>query len=238
MSDGHQELKGAGHVLALSAFDGRETILENLKAIGRAVVESFGGHACEVLIHDLSDLEHSIIWVEGNVTGRHVGGSMTDLGLELVRGEKFEDLFNYTTYTDDGRVLKSSSIFLRDAAGQTWGAFCLNLDVTPYHTIVHQLKKSILREGESGVTETFSDDVEITVRNLLAEAAFECGKPLHALHKSDRLAVIQILDRKGVFQVKRAVPILAKYLGVSRYTVYNDLNAVRNEAAGSSEEDA
>ena len=32
---------------------------------------------------------------------------------------------------------------------------------------------------------------------------------------------------EGDFQVKRAVPLIAKRLGVSRYTVYNYLNEVR-----------
>lgn len=236
MSDGHQQTS-ASPAPVLAASDARETVVENLKTVARAIVESFGEHACEVLLHDLSDLEHSIIWIEGNVTSRHIGGAMTDLGLELVRGEKFQNLFNYTTYTEDGRVLKSSSVFLFDRSGRPWGAFCINFDVTPYHMIVRQLKMSVLRESETSITETFSDDVEVTVRNLLAEASFEFGKPLDALNKSDRLSLIQILDRKGVFQVKRSVPIIAKYLGVSRYTIYNYLNMVRSEAAGLSKED-
>jgi predicted transcriptional regulator YheO len=203
--------------------------LESLKAIARSVVQTFGESSCEVIIHDLRDLEHSIIWIEGNVTGRCVGGAMTDLGISKVRSGDFRDVFNYTTETDDGRTLKSSSVFLRDRHGLPWGAFCVNLDVTPFVGLVHRLSTSLLRAGETSVVETFSDDVEVTVKHWLAEATFELGKPLAALTRADRLRLMQILERKGLFQIKRAIPILAKHLHVSRYTIYVYLNELRSE---------
>jgi predicted transcriptional regulator YheO len=208
----------------------REAEVENLKAIAHAIVQNFGERSCEVIIHDLSDLEHSIVWIEGNVTGRCIGGTMTDFGISKVQAGDFEDVLNYTTDIEDGRTLKSCSVFLRDAAGEPWGAFCVNLDVTPFVGLVNQLKSSILRVSETNVVETFSDDVEVTVRNWLSEAAFEIGKPVDSLTRADRLRVVQILDRKGLFQIKRAIPLLAKYLSVSRYTIYLYLNELRAEA--------
>lgn len=202
--------------------------MENLQAIGRAIVQTIGEYGCEVIIHDLADLEHSIVWVDGQVTSRGIGGAMTDFGISKVRAGDFRDAMNYTTETDDGRTLKSCSIFLRDGEGIPWGAFCVNLDITPFVGLVNQLNSTLLRVNETDVVETFSDDVEVTVRNWVAEALFEIGKPVDALTRVDRLRLIQILDRKGLFQIKRAIPLLAKYLHVSRYTIYVYLNELRD----------
>jgi predicted transcriptional regulator YheO len=206
----------------------RQSDMENLQAIGRAIVQTIGEYGSEVIIHDLADLDHSIVWVEGNVTSRCIGGAMTDFGISKVRAGNFQDVMNYTTDTEDGRTLKSCSIFLRDSEGTPWGAFCINLDITPFVGLVNQLNSTLLRVNETDVVETFSDDVEVTVRNWVAEALFEIGKPLDALTRADRLRLVQILDRKGLFQIKRAIPILAKYLHVSRYTIYVYLNELRD----------
>jgi predicted transcriptional regulator YheO len=208
----------------------RQQTLDSLKQVGQALVQTFGPHACEVVIHDLTDLEHSIIWIAGNVTNRQVGGPMTDRGMELVHQGQFQDQTSYLTYTDDGRTLKSSSVFLCDDHGRAWGAFCFNLDITPYLNITQQLGASLLRTEAGEVSESFSADVESTVDTMLAEVLFEYGKPLYGMSKADRLGLIQSLDRKGLFQMKRAVPILAKKLGVSRYTIYNYLNELRDKS--------
>src|SRR5215212_7308520 len=110
---------------------------ENLKAIAQSIVQTLGEHSCEVIIHDLTDLEHSIIWVEGNVTSRCIGGAMTDLGISKVRAGDFQHAINYVTHTEDGRTLKSCSVFLRDSAGKCWGAFCINVDITPFVGMVN-----------------------------------------------------------------------------------------------------
>jgi predicted transcriptional regulator YheO len=211
--------------------DDQGATLEDLKAIASSLVKLFGPHACEVVIHDLADLDHSIVWIEGNVTNRQVGGPMTDQGLAMVRLGQYENLANYLTYTDDGRTLKSASIFIRDSDGRTWGAFCINVDITPYLTITHHLNAGILRSEAAEVNEAFASGAEDTVGNMLAEVLFEYGKPSYALTRFDRLTLIEILDRKGAFQIKRAVPIIAKKLGVSRYTIYNYLNEVRDKTA-------
>src|SRR5581483_9012941 len=126
----------------------RHAELQNLKAIAHAIVQNFGERSCEVIIHDLAD---SIVWIEGNVTARCIGGAMTDFGIQKVQAGDFQDVLNYTTDLEDGRTLKSSSVFLRDADGVPWGAFCVNLDVTPYVGLVNQLKSSILRVNETNI---------------------------------------------------------------------------------------
>jgi predicted transcriptional regulator YheO len=197
-------------------------MLATLKSIARLIVESFGPGSAEVVIHDLADLEHSIVWIEGDVTHRHVGGGMTDLGLSVIQSGQFEDLYNYRTYLPDGHTLKSSSVFLRDSDGKVWGTFCVNYDVTLLLQLQRFLEPPVeQRNGASPIKETFTDNIEDTLRRLLAESAGQMGKFINLMDHGERVRLIRLLDQKGAFQVRGAVPVLARALGVSRYTIYN-----------------
>ena len=87
----------------------KREVFDLLKDVGLAIT-SLLGKSCEVVIHDVTDLEHSIIWIEGDVTGRRVGGMMGDLGLENLRKGETHPLFNYTTYTESGKTLNSTAL--------------------------------------------------------------------------------------------------------------------------------
>src|SRR5262245_37016012 len=108
----------------------RPALFDLLKNIAVAIVQTFGREVCEVVIHDLADLEHSIVCIEGSVTERRIGGPMTDLGLEMIRAGRIEDVLSYRLHLE-GKALQSSSVFLRDQKGRPWGAFCINFNVTP-----------------------------------------------------------------------------------------------------------
>ena len=210
----------------------REAIFDQLISLAPAIQNAIG-QDCEVVIHDFSDLEHSIIAIAGNVTNRKVGGSLTDLGLEKVRSGETDDLYNYTTHLKDGRTLKSTSAFLRDEDGNVFGALCINVDITPFLAFEHVMRNILQRNETDGITETFSDDIREVLGTLIQDATYEIGKPLALMTRDEKIELIAILDNKGTFQVKKAVPIVADRLGVSRYTVYNYLNEARDRHDGS-----
>lgn len=58
----------------------------------------------------------SVVAVAGEVTGRTVGGAMSEIGMRvLARGDDADDELNYVTRTGTGRTLKSSTMVLRDS---------------------------------------------------------------------------------------------------------------------------
>jgi predicted transcriptional regulator YheO len=219
--------------LALEQAEGREldsdtkkTVLEALGLLGEIVTKTVGDW-CEVVIHDLADLEHSIVSVTGNVTGRAVGGNITDLGLAKLRAGELDPLLNYRSYTDDGKTLKCSSAFLCDDKGEAFACMCVNLNVTPlllFEHFVHDLG-SLTQEND--VKESFGQDLTETIETIISEAAYEAGKPLSVMSKKDRLTMVAALDERGLFQLRHSVPVVAKRLGVSRKTIYNYLNELQ-----------
>lgn len=204
----------------------RPALFDLLKNIARAIVQTFGQEVCEVVIHDLADLECSIVWIEGNVTQRSIGGPMTDLGLEMIQSGRIEDVLSYRMHLE-GKALQSSSVFLRDQKGRPWGAFCINFNVTPLQSIQRSLDAFSRGMPNSGVKEQFSQDIEETLHHLIADAVEKIGKPLKDFTRDERLNLMRLLEQKGAFLVRRAVPFIAQQMDVTRYTVYNYLAEIR-----------
>ena len=95
------------------------------------------GSRYEVILHDLSHVESSIVALAGDVTHRKIGGPVTNYLLQLLQkyGDSAPNSINYRNVTTDGRILRSSTIFIRDENGHIVGSLCINQDLTDY--IVH-----------------------------------------------------------------------------------------------------
>ena len=208
-------------------------MLQKLRQLAVALCHLFSPF-CEVVIHDFSDVEHSIICIEGNVTNRHVGGAATDLLLTKVsQGDTNEDLYNYLTNLPGGRVMKSCTVWLRDGQGSVHGAFCVNFDMTIFASVQKVLNNFVTTEEQSDVVETFANDIEDTIHSIVTTTLYETGQSLSSMGRDEKVDLIGRLADKGVFQVKKSVSILADQLGLSRATIYNYLREARISNSGS-----
>ncbi|QFZ24170.1 aminotransferase class V-fold PLP-dependent enzyme [Saccharothrix syringae] len=175
------------------------------------------GPGTEVVLHDLGALPNSIVAIAGDLTGRQVGGPMTDLLLGLVRRGTTQDLAGYETYAPDGRAIRSSTVFLRDADGVAVGCLCVNSDpgagVPPDRAV--------------NAVEAFPGDVDTLQRLLVERAVDAVGVPVELMKKSHKSQVVRVLDEAGLFLIRDSVDYLAGVLGVTRYTIYNYLNEIR-----------
>ncbi len=209
----------------------KEEVFELLENVGQMLSATFGDW-CEVVVHDVSgDLEHSIVAITGDVTGRSVGGHITDLGLAKLRAGQTEPLFNYTSYTADGKTLRSSSIFLHDEKGEPFLAFCVNLNLTPVLLFEGFLRNLSSYEQKSEVTEFFSDDLGNMLDAIIAESVKRIGKPVSLMTKRDRKEAVGVLEERGIFQLRRSVPLVAERLGVTEKTIYNYLTELERDGA-------
>jgi predicted transcriptional regulator YheO len=203
-----------------------DEVLEALKLVVKGIGKALGPN-CEVVLHDMRKLEHSIIAIEnGHITGRDVGGSSTNLGLEAIRKpDEKTDIHSYMSRTKDGKILKSSSIYLRDDQGNPVGAICINYNITDFVMAANVLNEFIRTQQE--VEETFAGDINDVIETLLQEAVAKVGKPVPFMQKEDKMKVLEYLDDKGVFMVKRSMERVAMYLDISKFTVYNYLEEIR-----------
>ena len=91
--------------------------LQALLPVVQGLAEMFGPD-CEVVLHDVARVPHSIVAIEnGSVTGRTVGDVPTDLMLRTLRhADEAQDVRLYLT-SRDGKILKSLAVTLRDEDG-------------------------------------------------------------------------------------------------------------------------
>jgi predicted transcriptional regulator YheO len=202
--------------------------LDVLKSIVPGVATMIGRH-CEVVLHDFRRPDSSIVAIAGGLTGRHVGGSMSQIGLEvLAAGDDAEDRYDYVLRSPGGRVMRSTTIPLRDADGHVFGAFCINIDTTELRTLHGFVEDMIGTAQQSPNNVTFVDNVGDVIDEVIREEQTKLGYTVDRFDKAERLAILRALDGRGVFSVQRSVPQVAEYLGVSRVTVYAYLREVRD----------
>lgn len=196
----------------------------NLETIVDGMAKVFGSN-CEVVLHSLEDTSHSVVKiVNGKVTGRKVGSPLTDFLAEILK--KADSLEKdaigcYYNKLDDGRLLKSVSVLLRNTKGKPVGFLCVNIDlsaplldfVAGFMPASRELSKDIIEHFPI----TLTDLVARTLEMVMADVNNWRGVSPSEKNK----LIIQGLYKKGLFNVRGAIDLAAKEIGVSRYTVYN-----------------
>jgi predicted transcriptional regulator YheO len=204
----------------------REAFFEILKPVSAAIQRTFGS-TCEVVLHDFSKIPRSIVWIQGNVTGRRIGGSLSQIGLQMVSGgDNQPDKIAYVRSSKDGKLIKSTTILLRDLKGKVFGCLCVNLDITDLIAGREGLDTLLGVEGLEEVR--FSNQVGDVLTDMMKSVQQEIGRSPLVMTRAERLKFIQKLDAKGGFAIRRSVPSVARHLGLSRATVYNYLLQVDN----------
>jgi predicted transcriptional regulator YheO len=188
------------------------------------------GDSCEVVLHDLThDYDHTIVEIlNSHITGRTVGDCGSNLGLEVLRGTVRDgDRYSYITYTRDGKILRSSSVYIKDDEGKVIGALCINLDITETIKFEGLLKKFNQFNVSEESREVFVNNVSELLDYLLQEAENSVGKPVAGMTKEDKLKFLKSLDDKGAFLISKSGERVCKYLGVSKFTLYSYLDMIR-----------
>jgi predicted transcriptional regulator YheO len=67
------------------------------------------------------------------------------------------------------------------------------------------------------------------IEQVVKEAIRLVHRPVRLMNKKERLEVISYLEKRGILKIQKSVKTIARYLGISRYTVYNYLNELRAE---------
>jgi len=63
--------------------------------------------------------------------------------------------------------------------------------------------------------------------NLVSRIEQELGGPLPDLDRTSKQVAVRLLDERGAFLLRRSIEDIADVMGVSRITIYNYLNAIR-----------
>lgn len=189
------------------------------------------GAECEVVLHDVADPEHSVVYVvNGNVTGREIGqGFEHFVKSALEKGGTDEDFVANDFFRKRGKLIRTSSAMIRDDEGKLIGALCINIDMTRMLQQVEYIQSFLPQPQEKQpVKKSVSPDrVEDMVFSLIDNILADCETS--ALSREERIEKIRFMDTRGIFQLKGSIEQVAERLGVNKVTVYSYLDEVRGK---------
>lgn len=204
--------------------------LDFLKQLAHGLAIQFGS-SCEIAIHDLKtkDLERSIVYIEnGHVSNRQTGDGPSGIVLETLQSDPstIHDKLSYLTKTEDGRILKSSTFYIRNDDGSISYIFSLNYDITAFtaaSTAIQSLiaTKDNLPDLTGDSPRQITHNVNELLDLLIEQAVAKVGKPVAMMNKDDKVAVVQYLDHAGAFLITKSGDKVSSYLGISKFTLYS-----------------
>lgn len=207
-------------------------VLKAYIPIANMIVKTFGKN-CEVVLHDLTQPKNSVVYAaNGDVTGRKVGQSFDHLIKMVLLNKDFKDdyVVNYFLKQKMEKI-KSSSALIRDEKDEVIGMLCLNYDLTLSHLLQKELEDFLgaptgqeTKESEKYVL----DQDIVSILDNLIEKIFE-NTNIEKLTRKDSLEIIKFMDEKGIFLVKGSIDKVAKYMGVSKVTIYSYLDSIRGK---------
>lgn len=238
-SKGHSEVRVGRRSRSIEIEAERTAVVNSL----RPVVELLGsvlGPNIEIALHDLTQLERSVIYiVNGHITGRTIGssalrGPKDDLSYAAVmkarskRGQPGHEIIpDYPTENSAGVRLRSSTVIFRDADGFPFAALCVNADMTVFEMAHSWLDRVLNRKLVERPIPAEEPQLDELLSEIIDDSVSRLGKPVSLMNKEERMLAVQAMTRRGIFIVKGGVDRAALALGVSRHTIYNYLEELR-----------
>lgn len=209
--------------------------LDLLKQLADGLARQFGPD-CEIVIHDLKrhDLEHSVVHINnGHVTNRQEGDGPSKVVLETLQKDPatLKDHVGYLTRTSNGKILKSSTFYIREPEGNTVDyLLSINYDITSLMTIERSIKALIDTEPQADAKqqpEPIVHNVNDLLDTLIEQSVALVGKPAALMNKEGKVTAIQFLNDAGAFLITKSGDKVSKYFGISKFTLYSyiDVNS-------------
>jgi len=202
-----------------AAAEAKMQLLEELvPQLARAM-----GPVCEVALHDAASWPPVVRAIgNGHVSLRKVGDRMTRVA---VAGRELEPveapLFNYISRNPAGQQCRTSLLPVRHA-GEVIGYLAVNILVQDL-MLAQQVLSFLV--GPEPLDPTIKDpfDPPLSAAALVDEHLESVGTTAVGLRRAARIDLLRRLHRRGAFALRGAVEDVARKLGVSRTTIYNDL---------------
>ena len=186
----------------------------------------------EVALYDMELKPPVIVAIaNGNVTGRSIGSPLTDIEQKIVENKMYVDqdwVTHYRGMTASKKPLRCSSYFIKNKRGKLIGLLTISFDDTRYRNIMEVLlsvchpreyiSKNIAFEVlENTEPEMMHSSISLAVTDAVNEVT---TAPPERMTRAEKLRIIQILDQKGIFMLKGAIPLVARQIGSSVASVY------------------
>lgn len=218
-------------------------------------IGSFLPPNCEIVLHDINNIDKSIVAMKNSyISEREIGGPITDFGLMLLKDKVYEKkdyILNYSSRTKNGKILRSSTYFIKDDDNKLIAMLCVNIDLSETKTIsnffdrflsVYLNNKSVNLNSDTDneiiednntkndvdIIEHFENSVDDIVGNIVKQNIAKLNIPPERLSAEERIGIVNVLNENGIFLIKGSVAEAAKQLKVSENTIYRYINKINS----------
>ena len=203
-----------------------KSFLKPYVAVADMITNTFG-EDCEVVVHDLEDPEHSVVYVANNkVTGREIGQSFYTLVSNVMLSEELADdhADNYYFTAANGKLIRSSTLLIRDEADEVAGAICINLDTSRVTQQMEYLQSLMPNRKNTGIVSRQEADTEDDLIQRIVGSS-----PVETMSRDQRIEKVRFMEEKGIFLMKGSIEKAAEELGVNKVTIYSYLDEIRRK---------
>ena len=192
----------------------------------------------EIIVYDLKQILYIL---NGNISGRKSGDPLSATMKNILQSqesakEKWQT--NYRALSANGKILRCSTLYIKDDFGKVVGGVNINFDDNRYKELSnlifslchpdHYVSKNISIEIKGNDEQTFFSE---NIANTIDEILHRINKSLSfsKLNHSEKLDIIRQLYQKGIFSMKGSVKIVGSRLSCSPASMYRYLGLVKKE---------
>lgn len=191
-----------------------------------AIATLFSPHV-EAVLHDL---DSGLIFHIANAFSKRRPGDSSLNEAELASSLEGDMIGPYGKSNWDGRRLKAITAVLRDAEGRPIGLLCINHDIEAFAGVFDQLKSMVdIAAAMPKTSALMAEDWREAVNSVIGDFLGTRRAALAGLTSANMDELIGMLDARGVFAIRKAVPYVADILKLSRATIYNRLGVIRQK---------
>lgn len=201
------------------------------------------GDNCEVVLHDITNPEHSVIAIKnGHISGREIGSPLTDLSLQFLKGKHYINqnfICNYKANSKNRKMLRSSTFFIKDNTNEIIGMLCVNIDITSMIETRNFLNKMIHTEGDkdqslskevvgnNDLFENLEESIDDVMSSIIKKVINNHPIVPERMSPEEKIQIVKELNDKGIFLLKGGVSEVAKHLDTSDATIYRYLAKIK-----------
>lgn len=192
------------------------------------------GESCEVLLHDVTNPEKSVVAIaNGFHSNRKIGSPLTDLAKQIIADETYKTcdyVARYKAYSGSKEFL-SYTFFIKNHNKDLIGMLCINRDtqvVKELDHVITALKEQFNlftdMEAESAYKEVLDMPAADILHLQVKKAIDEESIPVKRMTQEERVALVLKMKEQGILNMKGAVKEISSQLDISEPTVYRYLN--------------
>ncbi len=205
------------------------------------------GQDYEVALHELTDEGNRIVAIaNGELTGRHIGSPLSNKMLAYVAANLYEtqdSVIGFESVAVNGKKMRCNSMFIKGRSGELSGLLCINFDASRYEelskkvmdlcgtTITMPSDTKLIAEGGDVAAEEkpYATSIAGATASIVSTVVASYNVPVDRLTQDEKMEIMEILNRKGVFLLKGSVSHVARELHSSEASIYRYLGKLNKK---------